>query len=121
MFVVSKGSDVDRKTNEVWRSNMKEIILSADGDSKVYAVPKIVADALTEYCIEFCDKWLRTSPHAKKYRTNRGVCYNEEAFIEYLNTWIYPNEKSKLIENLGWIENEKDIQEKYCECPRFNF
>ena len=44
---------------------MKNIIISADGDRMVYSVPDIVADNLTEYCIEFCDKWLRTSPHAK--------------------------------------------------------
>ena len=45
---------------------MKNVIISADGDRMVYSVPNIVADNLTEYCIEFCDKWLRTSSHAKK-------------------------------------------------------
>lgn len=56
---------------------MKNVIISADGDRIVYSVPNIVADNLTEYCIEFCDKWLKTSPHAKKYRFNGGLCYNE--------------------------------------------
>lgn len=100
---------------------MKNVILSADGDSKVYAVPDKVANELTNYCIEFCDNWLRKSPHAKRYRIGGGVCYNEEDFIEYLNTWIFLNEKSQLIENLGWIENERGIPTKYRNCPRFNF
>ena len=32
---------------------MKEVILSADGDSIVYLVPDKVADNLIEYCMEF--------------------------------------------------------------------
>ena len=45
---------------------MKSIILSADGDRVVYSVPDVVAENLDQYCIEFCDKWLHTSPYAKK-------------------------------------------------------
>ncbi len=45
---------------------MKHVILSADGDRKVYAVHDEVADHLEAYCLEFCTKWLLTSPHAKK-------------------------------------------------------
>lgn len=100
---------------------MKNVILSADGDCKVYAVPDAVADGLMDYCMEFCTKWLRTSPHAEKYRKGVAVCYNEDDFIEYLNTWIFPNQKSKLVENLGWIESKKDIPQKYKNCPKFNF
>lgn len=37
---------------------MKEIILSADGDSIVYLVPDAVADNLEKYCLEFCEVWL---------------------------------------------------------------
>ena len=36
---------------------MKEVIISADGDSKVYLVSEVVANNLRKYCIEFCDKW----------------------------------------------------------------
>ena len=39
---------------------MKSIILSADGDSVVYQVPDQVAEHLEEYCIQFCDHWMRT-------------------------------------------------------------
>ena len=44
---------------------MKEIIISADGDSLVFFVPNDVADNLRKYCIDFCDKWMKTSPQAK--------------------------------------------------------
>ena len=101
---------------------MKNVIISADGDRIVYSVPNIVADNLTEYCIEFCDKWLRTSSHAKKYRINGGLCYNERDFIEYLNRFIFPKEQSVFIENLGPIGiDELPIPECYKDCPMFNF
>ena len=44
---------------------MKEVILSADGDSIVYLVPDAVADNLEDYCLEFCSNWLRNSPDAE--------------------------------------------------------
>ena len=101
---------------------MKNVIISADGDRMVYSVPDIVADNLTEYCIEFCDKWLRTSPYAKKYRINGGLCYNERDFIEYLNRFIFPKEQSVFIENLGPMGiDELLIPERYKDCPMFNF
>lgn len=109
---------------------MKSVILSADGDSVVYGVPDQVAEHLEEYCIHFCDHWLRTSPHAQKYRFKegpaepqgeQGFCYNEADFIEYLNQYVFPEEPSVMIENLGWIEWEKDLPEKYRELPYFNF
>lgn len=52
---------------------MKEIIISADGDSVVYSVPDDVANHLRKYCIEFCDKWMKTSPHAKRYRIKEST------------------------------------------------
>ncbi len=100
---------------------MKNIIISADGERKVYSVPDKVADNLNEYCLYFCTKWLRTSPDAKKYRLGKGVCYNEEDFIDYLNTWVFPNQKSLFVENIGWIANDEDIPHKYHNCPQFNF
>lgn len=101
---------------------MKNIIISADGARMVYSVPNIVADNLTQYCFEFCTKWLKTSPNAKKYR-NRGVlCYNEQDFIEYLNKFLFPNEQSVFVENLGPIGiAELPIPEHYKDCPMFNF
>ena len=82
---------------------MKNIVISADGDRKVFSVPDAVADNLTKYCRDFI-KWLRNGPDAKKYRMGGVLCYDGEDFIEYLNVWIFPNQKSKLVENLGWID-----------------
>lgn len=67
---------------------MREVILSADGDSVVYSVPEEVANNLSKYCIVFCDKWMKTSPDPKKYKI-KGDCYNEEDFIDYLNVYIF--------------------------------
>ena len=80
---------------------MKEVILSADGDCCIYCVPDVVAENLKKYCVNFCDKWLWSSPYAKKYHTKEGVCYTEEDFIEYLNKYIFPNEQSYLVKVLG--------------------
>ena len=101
---------------------MKNVILCADGDSKVYSVPDEVAEHLNKHCTYFSTTWLRTSRQAKKYRLPGGaVCYNEEDFIEYLNKWKYPGQPSTLVENLGWIGHEREIPEHYRECPRFDF
>ena len=99
---------------------MKYVVISADGDRKVYAVPDAVAEKLSKYCIDFC-KWLKHNPNAKKYRIHGGLCYNEEDFIAYLNTYIFPNEKSVLVENLGWIDFNKELPAPYTDCPEFNF
>lgn len=97
---------------------MKNIILSSDGEKVVYTVPDVVADNLADYCLEFVEEWLWSSPDAAKHITKDGVSYNEADFIEYLNQWIFPNEKSFLRENLGF---EGPIPKKYRHCPKFNF
>ena len=97
---------------------MKYIVISADGDSKVYSVPDAVADNLREYCWEF-HEWLINSPHAEKYRIHGMVCYNEEDFIEYLNEWLFPEQKSVFVENLGWID--ENFPMPYTRCPYYNF
>ena len=47
---------------------------------------------------EFCNEWLWNAKEASKYRQmvgdEVGVCYNEEDFIEYLNTYIFPDQPS---------------------------
>lgn len=99
---------------------MKNIVISADGDRMVYAVPDVVADNLEKYCLEFYT-WLTASPHAVKYRVQGGLCYNEADFIEYLNKWVFPEEISFLVENLGWIDFDVSLPEQYKDCPEFNF
>lgn len=100
---------------------MKYVLLSADNNPSVYSVPDMVADNLDLYCNNFCNKWLLESPHAECYRIKDGFCYNEEDFIKYLNTWIFPNEPSILIETLDWIDFDSNIPEKYKNCKWFNF
>lgn len=100
---------------------MKYVVLSADGVRKVYAVPDVVADNLQKYCLEFSTKWLRTSPEAKKYRIGGGVCFNEEDFILWLNTWVFPREPSVPVANLGWIDFGKKLPQPWTNCPSYNF
>ena len=102
-------------------SSMKQVILSANGPKTVYAVPAEVAENLRKYCIEFADHWLRNSQDAEKYRVNGVFCFDERDFIEYLNKYLFPAEKSFVVCPLGWIENKNDIPEKYRDLPRFNF
>lgn len=98
---------------------MKEVILSADGFRYVYSVPDKVAENLYEYCIEFC-KWLNDSPDAKKFRrktkTGTVLSYTEEDFINYLNQYLFPDEYSKYVANLGY-----SIPQEYRDIPHFNF
>ena len=100
---------------------MKEIILSADGDSIVYLVPDEVADNLDEYCHEFDSVWLWTSPDAERYRVDGGVCYTEADFIDYLNEYVFPTQKSVFVRNLGWTEFGEDLPIEYQNHPYFNF
>lgn len=100
---------------------MKEVILSADGDSIVYSVPDVVANDLRKYCIDFCDKWLKTSPYAKRYRINGVYCFNEADFIEYLNEYIFPDQKSIFVKNLGWTDLRENLPPEYRLHPYFNF
>ena len=100
---------------------MKEVILSADGDSVVYLVPDVVANNLCEYCVDFCDNWMKTSPYAKKYMMKGVYCFNEIDFIDYLNTYLFPQQKSILIKNLGWTNLGYNIPVEYQNHPYFNF
>lgn len=100
---------------------MKEIIISADGDSMVYLVPDEVADNLSVYCITFCDEWMKNSPDAKKYRINDVYCFDETDFIEYLNQYIFPEQKSIFVKNLGWTSLKDNLPTEYQNHPYFNF
>ena len=101
---------------------MKEIILSADGESFLYSVPDHVADNLHEYCVEFCNVWLRPGNKDTEHLfLNNVACYNEHDFIEYLNKYIFPNQTSVLIKNLGWTNLGENLPKEYVKTPYFNF
>ena len=104
---------------------MKPVILSADGPLTVYMVPDEVADNLLDYCKEFCNKWLPNSPDAAKYRLPSSdgrfvLCYSDADFIEYLNTYIFPDQPSRRLPGLvvRWIE---ELPRKCRDLPHFNF
>ena len=99
---------------------MKNIILSADGDSVIYSVPDAVADNLRKYCLDF-SKWIYNSPDAKKYRVGKGVCFTEADFIDYLNQYVFPNEQSTFVKNIGWTDGSKKLQDEYKVYPSFSF
>ncbi|MBD5082549.1 MAG: hypothetical protein HDT44_12405 [Ruminococcaceae bacterium] len=100
---------------------MKNIILSADSDRKVYSVPDTVADNLEKYCMEFID-WLEVSPDAKKYRKKGVMCYDESDFILYLNKYVFPKEQSVYVKNLSLGNSySRNVSSEYKDCPSFNF
>ena len=103
---------------------MKPVILSADNPCKIYMVPDAAAENLDEYCLKFCMDWLKHAPEAVKYRVIHSgyvaYCYNETAFIEYLNL-IFPKEPSFLVMELGFEYDKEKLPEKYKSCPEFNF
>lgn len=113
---------------------MKNVIISSDDDLLVYAVPDRVADNLNEYCLEYCAEWLWKSPDAEGMRhIGRDIAGNEftyvqytsRDFIDYLNRFVFPDEPSYFINNLGRFNSEEEersgIPEQYKSCPRFNF
>lgn len=103
---------------------MKRILLSADDDIKLYAVPDEVADDLDSYCHEFCCVWLRESPDAAKYRTmvgnSVGYMYSDSDFIEYLNKYVC-EEKSELLQVFTGKYDLDEIPEEYRQLPYFWF
>lgn len=100
---------------------MKEIILSADGPSSVYLVPDDVAADLKKYCCEFCCKWIYQSPQKARFKRHGGVCFDETDFIGYLNEYLFPNQKSVLVKELGWTDLGKNLPREYRSLPYFNF
>ncbi|MBR6307531.1 MAG: hypothetical protein IKR39_02895 [Lachnospiraceae bacterium] len=85
---------------------MKNVILSADGELKVYSVPDKIERELEEICMEF---------------SREGGYYDEEDFVDWLNRYKYPYQKSQFVENIGFVNDEKDIPAQYRECKQFNF
>jgi len=100
---------------------MKHLILSADNTPSLYLVPEDVTNNLDKHLKKFWE-WMQTNPNAEKYRIDCGnfisICYNESDFIQYLNTWIFPDQPAQLIEA---FDEYMDIPEKYKHIQWFNF
>lgn len=101
---------------------MKNVLLSADSVPCVYSVPDIVADDLCRYCMDFCNDWIWNDPEgAKLLRTIDGVqvaYFDETDFIDYLNQWLFPEEKSELVRE---FDDYDEITDEYDALPHFNF
>lgn len=103
---------------------MKRVLLSADSEISVFAVPDRVADNLERYCLEFSCNWLHKSPDAAKYRVKMddviGVCFSEKDFIDYLNQYIC-DEQSSLLTSLTGVYPGDGLPEEYVGLPYYNF
>lgn len=101
---------------------MKEIILSADGYAVVYLVPDKAAENLGKYCMDF-NRWMWRDPNGAKLLKDYGgrkiASYTEKDFIDYLNEWVFPDERSVLVKELGCFID--DVPKEYRKTPKFNF
>ena len=93
---------------------MKHVILSADNELKVFLVPDFVEASFHKLCTDFHRNW-----KTLQVRSRNG--FNEDDFVEYLNTQICKDEKCSLVEVLGWDYKRKNWPEKYRDCPHYNF
>ena len=100
---------------------MKKVLLSHDGKMKMYLVPDEVADNLKEYCMHFGFDWLMNDPNAQKLRVITpsgiiGYIFGAQDFIDYLNDFIFPNQKSTLVGEMDFYDYE--IPEEYKDIRR---
>lgn len=100
---------------------MKKVILGTEQVWAVYEVPDLVAENLEEYCLDFCENWLYSSPDAARYRTRGGLCYDQSHFIDYLNRYVFPEEPSRWIQEVPQGNSPKNLAKEYQKLPRFIF
>ncbi len=97
--------------------------MSADGDLSLYLVPADVADNLAVVANEFAFNYVWFSEKRGKFLKLKGEQYgavfNEEDFIEYLNTVLYPEKPSKKLKTLCDFDDE--VPEEYKRVPYYNF
>ncbi|MBQ7338973.1 MAG: hypothetical protein IJW40_11060 [Clostridia bacterium] len=102
---------------------MKEVILSADGDLSLYCVPADVADNLAEVANEFAFHYVwqgeKSGKFLRLFGEQYGAVFDEEDFIEYLNTVLYPEKPSTKIKTLGSFDD--GVPDEYRDIPWYNF
>ena len=103
---------------------MKNILLSSDSKMKMYLVPDDAADNLEKYCMHFFNEWIWNDPDGEIYLFetddgNKCAIYEAQDFIDYLNNYIFPDQKSTFVSEVDFYEYE--ISEEYKNIPRFNF
>ncbi len=102
---------------------MKEVILSADGDLSLYLVPADVADNLATVATTFASDYVWHGEKSGKFLKLCGEQYvaffTEEDFVEYLNTVLYPQKPSKKLKILCGFDEE--VPKEYARVPRYHF
>ncbi len=102
---------------------MREVLLSHDDKVSVYIVPDEAAQNLEAWCLEFAVNWIWHDPNGRKLiRQINGIdvaVYGVSDFIDYLNTWAFPDQQSKLVKTLDYYDYE--LPEEYKKYPQFNF
>ena len=68
--------------------------------------------------------WLMNDPNAQKLRVITpsgiiGYIFGAQDFIDYLNDFIFPNQKSTLVGEMDFYDYE--IPDEYKDIPWFNF
>lgn len=69
----------------------------------------------------FCSIFEATAVCGAKRLTSRGICYSEEDFIAYLNQYVFSEERSVPVKNLGRMNLGEDLPEEYRGWPCFHF
>ena len=103
---------------------MKHVLLSADGPIRVYSVPDAVAADLLGWAERFYE-WMQHAPEAATLRQvfpsgDIGFCFNEEDFVHYLSSVIFPDQPVSLVEELE-ADELSDLPEPYRSYPYYYF
>ena len=131
-----KGDTMGECTVEIYHNNivfyeqtddtreMKEVVLSADGDLSLYLVPADVADNLATVANEFAFNYVWHGEKSGKFLQlcgeQYGAVFDETDFIEYLNTVLYPDKLSRKIKTFQAADDE-DLPKEYRKYPYYNF
>ncbi len=103
---------------------MKEVILSADGELSLYLVPADVADNLATVANEFAFNYVWHGEKSGKFLRlcgeQYGAVFDETDFIEYLNTVLYPDKPSIKLKTFQAADDE-EVPEEYRKYPYYNF
>ena len=105
-------------------TGMKDVILSHDGEAILCRVPAEVAGNLDSFCLDFANSWVWHGPENGRFlrpisEDQMGAVFGTAEFIDYLNRWIFTEEKSRIVGELGCFPEE--LPEAYAHLPRYNF
>ncbi|MDO5141528.1 MAG: hypothetical protein Q4D31_00740 [Eubacteriales bacterium] len=103
---------------------MKKVLLSHDYEMIMYLVPDDVADNLEKYCMYFCGEWIWNNPNGEKLLVTmedgeKCAMYGAQDFIDYLNDYVFPEQKSMPVAEMDFCSYE--IPKEHKDIPWFNF